>query len=95
VKHLLELHGSGNYTEAEPAELFSLGRSTIDRTIDRMGPKPVEPERPSAHVLPRFQTTEIRTPPSGQGRIGRKRARKPNGEQAALHVSNLPFRHIT
>ena len=75
MKHLLELHGSGNYTEAEPAELFSLGRSTIDRTIDRMGPKPVEPERPSAHVLPRFQTTESSTPPfAAKGGSGRKRA---------------------
>ena len=31
AKHLLELHDSGNYTQAELAELFSVGRSTIYR----------------------------------------------------------------
>ena len=48
AKHLLELHNSGNYTKAELAELFGVGRSTIYRTIDRMRPKPVDPERPLA-----------------------------------------------
>jgi hypothetical protein len=48
AKHLLELHNSGNYTKAELAELFGVGRSTIYRTIDRMRPKPVDPERPFA-----------------------------------------------
>jgi DNA invertase Pin-like site-specific DNA recombinase len=43
AKHLLELHNSGNYTKAELAELFGVGRSTIYRTIDRMRPKPVDP----------------------------------------------------
>jgi len=46
AKHLLELHGSGNYTQAELAELFGVGRSTIYRTIERLRPKPAEPERP-------------------------------------------------
>jgi DNA invertase Pin-like site-specific DNA recombinase len=32
AKHLLELHDSGNYTQAELAELFGVGRSTIYRT---------------------------------------------------------------
>ena len=40
-KHLLELHDSGNYTQAELAELFGVGRSTIYRTVDRMRPKPI------------------------------------------------------
>jgi DNA invertase Pin-like site-specific DNA recombinase len=48
AKHLLELHDSGNHTQAELAELFGVGRSTIYRTINRMRPKPVEPERPFA-----------------------------------------------
>jgi hypothetical protein len=43
AKHLLELHDSGNYTQAELAELFGVGRSTIYRTIDRMRPQLVEP----------------------------------------------------
>ena len=62
AKHLLELHDSGNYTQAELAELFGVGRSTIYRTIDRMRPQPVEPERPFAHILPPFPNTEISTP---------------------------------
>jgi len=48
AKHLLELHDSGTYTQAELAELFGVGRSTIYRTIERMRPKPIEPERPFA-----------------------------------------------
>jgi DNA-binding MarR family transcriptional regulator len=48
AKHLLELQNSGNYTQAELAELFGVGRSTIYRTIARMRPKPVELERPFA-----------------------------------------------
>jgi hypothetical protein len=50
AKHLLELHDSGNYTQAELAELF--GVSTVYRTIERMRPKPPEPERPFAHLAP-------------------------------------------
>jgi DNA invertase Pin-like site-specific DNA recombinase len=49
AKHLLELHDSGTYTQAELAEPFGVGRSTIYRTIERMRPKPIEPERPFAH----------------------------------------------
>ena len=50
ARHLLELHDSGNYTQAELAELFGVGRSTLNRTIERMRPKPPEPERPFAHL---------------------------------------------
>jgi Resolvase, N terminal domain/Helix-turn-helix domain of resolvase len=55
-KHLLELHDSGNYTQAELAELFGVGRSTIYRTIDRMRPQLVEPERPFGHLRRRRRT---------------------------------------
>ena len=34
AKHLLELHDSGSYTQAELAELFGVGRSTVYRTIE-------------------------------------------------------------
>ena len=50
AKHLLELHDSGNYTQAGLAELFGVGRSTIYRTIDRIRPRPVDPERPFAQM---------------------------------------------
>jgi DNA invertase Pin-like site-specific DNA recombinase len=66
AKYLLELHDSGNYTQAELAELFGVGRSTIYRTIRRMRPQPVEPERPFAYVLLPFRNTEISTPPKSQ-----------------------------
>jgi DNA invertase Pin-like site-specific DNA recombinase len=49
AKHLLELHDSGNYTQAELAELFGVGRSTVYRTIERMRPQASEPERPFAY----------------------------------------------
>lgn len=49
AKHLLELHDLGTYTQAELAELFGVGRSTIHRTLLRMRPLPIEPERPFAH----------------------------------------------
>jgi DNA invertase Pin-like site-specific DNA recombinase len=49
AKHRLELHDSGSYTPAELAELFGVGRSTIYGTIERIRPKPPEPERPFAH----------------------------------------------
>jgi DNA invertase Pin-like site-specific DNA recombinase len=49
AKHLLELHDSGTYTQAELAERFGVGRSTIYRTIERMRPKSIEPERPFVH----------------------------------------------
>jgi DNA invertase Pin-like site-specific DNA recombinase len=40
AKHLLELHDSGNYTQAELAEVFGVGRATVYRTIERIRPKP-------------------------------------------------------
>jgi IS30 family transposase len=49
AKQLLELHDLGTYTQAELAELFGVGRSTVYRTIERMRPKPPELERPFAH----------------------------------------------
>ena len=50
AKHLLELHDLGTYTQAELAELFGVGRSTIYRTLDRLRPAPPEPEWPFAHL---------------------------------------------
>ena len=50
AKHLLELHDLGTYTQAELAELFGVGRSTIYRTLERMRPAPPEPERPFPHL---------------------------------------------
>jgi DNA invertase Pin-like site-specific DNA recombinase len=59
ARHLLELHDSGSYTQAELAELFGVGRSTIYRTIDRMRPKPVDRERPFAQrAMPAVTNTE-------------------------------------
>jgi hypothetical protein len=56
AKHRLELHDLGTYTQAELAELFGVGRSTIYRTLKRMRPAPPQPERPFArHANP--QTT--------------------------------------
>ena len=49
-RHLLELSDAGTYSTAEVAELFSVGRSTIYRTIRRLRPAPIEPERPFAHT---------------------------------------------
>jgi len=50
AKDLLELHDLGTYTQAELAELFGVGRSTVYRTIERLRPMPPEPERPFAHL---------------------------------------------
>lgn len=50
AKHLLELHDLGTYTQAELAELFGVGRSTIYRTLERMRPARPEPERPFARL---------------------------------------------
>ena len=49
AKHLLELHDSGSYTQAELAELFGVGRSTVYRTMERIRPRSPEAERPFAH----------------------------------------------
>ena len=62
AKHLLELHDSGSYTQAELAELFGVGRSTIYRTIDRMRPQLVEPQRPFGHLVPPSSNTQFSTP---------------------------------
>ena len=45
--HLLELHDLGTHTQAELAELFSVGRSTIYR---RVRPAPPEAEQPFTHL---------------------------------------------
>ena len=66
AKHLLELHDSGTYTQAELAELFGVGRSTIYRTIDRLRPKPIEPDRPFAHIVPQSPNTQISAPRKSQ-----------------------------
>ena len=50
ARHLLELSDAGTYSTAELAELFSVGRSTVYRTIRRLRPAPIEPERPFAHI---------------------------------------------
>ena len=52
AKHLLELSDAGTYSIAEIAELFSVGRSTVYRTIRRLRPLPSQPERPFAHRTP-------------------------------------------
>jgi hypothetical protein len=50
AKHLLELHDLGTYTQAELAELFGVGRSTIYRTLERMRLRRRNPSDPS-HTL--------------------------------------------
>ena len=50
AKHLAELPDLGTYTQAELAELFGVGRSTIYRTLERIQPAPPGPERPFAHL---------------------------------------------
>ena len=62
AKHLLELHDSGNYTQAELAELFGVGRSTIYRTVDRMRPKPINLSGHSPTIVPPSPNTQISTP---------------------------------
>ena len=49
TQHLLEPHDLGNHTQAEFAEIFGVGRSTVYRIIERMRPSP-EPERPFVHL---------------------------------------------
>ena len=49
-KHLLELQRlEGATRNTGFAELFGVGRSTVYRTIERIRPRPPEPERPLAH----------------------------------------------
>jgi transposase len=50
AKHLVELDALGTYSRAELAELFSVRRSTIYRTLHRVQPAPPEAERPFAHL---------------------------------------------
>ena len=61
AKHLLELHDSGTYTQAELAELFGVGRSTIYRTIERMRPKSIDPSGHS-YIVPSSLNTQISAP---------------------------------
>ena len=56
AKHLLELHDSGNYSQAELDELFGVGRSTIYRTIDRKGHNLSNPSGHSATLCRRRRT---------------------------------------
>jgi hypothetical protein len=56
AKHLLELHDSGNYSQAELDELFGVGRSTIYRTIDRRGHNLSNPSGHSATLCRRRRT---------------------------------------
>jgi DNA invertase Pin-like site-specific DNA recombinase len=51
-KHLVELNARGVYTNAELAELFSVSRATVYRTIQREPSPANDPQRPFAH---RFQ----------------------------------------
>ena len=48
--HLLELYAGGAYTTAELAELFSVSRATVYRTIHRNPAPPHDPHRPFAEV---------------------------------------------
>ncbi|HEY6685863.1 MAG TPA: recombinase family protein [Propionibacteriaceae bacterium] len=80
AKHLLELHDLGTYTQAELAELFGVGRSTVYRTIERMRPKPPEPERP---FTSRTSSGRNRRPLTSRA----DRARIEHGEPAHLRVS--------
>jgi predicted DNA-binding transcriptional regulator AlpA len=57
ARHLLELHDSGNYTQAE---LIGVGRSTIYRAINRMRPQPNDPEGHSPR-WPRQRPTNTET----------------------------------
>ena len=56
--HLLELHNLGTYTQAELAELFGVGRSTIYRTLHRMRPASPEPEALPAPTDPEADTSK-------------------------------------
>ena len=47
-RHLVELDAGGAYTTAELAELFSVSRATVYRTIHRDPPPPNDRQRPFA-----------------------------------------------
>lgn len=50
AKHLVELHAQGVYTTADLAELFSVSRATVWRTLQREPAPPNDPQRPFAHT---------------------------------------------
>ena len=50
-KHLVELNARGVYTNAELAELFSVSRATVYRTIHREPSPANDPQRPFAHTF--------------------------------------------
>jgi DNA invertase Pin-like site-specific DNA recombinase len=49
-RHLLELYAGGTYTTAELAELFSVSRATVYRTVHRDPLPPRDPQRPFADL---------------------------------------------
>ena len=51
ARHLLELDDLGTYSTAEMAELFSVSRSTIYRTLQRVRPGPADPHGRSPRLL--------------------------------------------
>lgn len=59
AKHLVELSDLGTYSTAELAELFGVGRSTVDRTLLRV--RPFRPTRTG-------RSPQIHTEPPGRGR---------------------------
>jgi len=48
ARHVVELADLGTYSIAEMAELFSVRRSTVYRTLLRVRPTPTDPRRPFA-----------------------------------------------
>ena len=52
-RHLVELNARGSYTTAELAELFSVGRATVYRTIQREPEPANNPQQPFAGTLTR------------------------------------------
>jgi DNA invertase Pin-like site-specific DNA recombinase len=51
ARHLVELADLGTYSSAELAELFSVGCSTIYRTLRQTRPPATDPHRPFANHL--------------------------------------------
>ena len=58
AKHLVELYDLGTYSHAELAELFSVSRSTIHRTLERTRPRPPRTEQPFATFVDKELTGE-------------------------------------
>jgi len=63
AKHLVELSDLGTYSTAELAELFSVGRSTIYRTLLRVRPVQLTPTDRSPQIR-----SEPRAPPTSRPR---------------------------